>query len=183
MKAIFKKYKPVLRFVFLFLGAYIVLTATYMIYLELSTGGKYPPDPITHLVAVQSNDLINNLGYSARILASAHEPTMELYVNGKFLARIIEGCNAVSIIILFISFIVAFSESLKKTLLFILAGVALIYAVNIVRIAALAVLLYKYPDREELLHSVVFPGLIYAMVFILWMIWIRMLNKKTTKNV
>jgi exosortase family protein XrtF len=139
-------------------------------------GTTYPPDIITHLVAKQSSDLINSLGYTARVVADPTNPTMQLFVEDKFLARIIEGCNAVSIIILFIAFVIAFAETIKKTLLFILAGAVLIYAVNILRIVILAITLYEYPEQKELLHGVVFPGFIYGMVFILWMIWIRMLK-------
>jgi hypothetical protein len=38
-------------------------------------------------------------------------------LNHKLCRRIIEGCNAISIIILFISFVVSFSGKLKPTLL------------------------------------------------------------------
>ena len=40
---------------------------------------------------------------------------MKLIINNKYLARVIEGCNSISIIILFVSFIVAFSGPLKTT--------------------------------------------------------------------
>jgi exosortase family protein XrtF len=176
LRALLIKYKPVLRFIALFLGTYFVLSVLYGLYLQFSEGTIYTPDVITHLVAKQSSDLINNLGYTARVVPDPSDPTMQLFVEDKFLARIIEGCNAVSIIILFIAFIIAFAETIKKTVLFIFAGAVLIYAVNILRIVILAITLYEYPEQKELLHGVVFPGLIYGMVFILWMIWIRMLK-------
>ena len=131
MKALLLKYKSVLRFVLLFLGTYFLLSAIYAGYLSWSSGGSYPPDFITNLVARQSSSIINGFGYTAEVMPTPTEPTMQLYVNGKFLARIIEGCNALSIIILFVSFIIAFAQGWKKTLLFLLAGTALIYAVNI----------------------------------------------------
>jgi exosortase family protein XrtF len=165
----------------LFLGTYLILSVLYGLYLNISQGSTYPPDVITNLVAKQSSDVISSFGYSARVIPDPKNPFMQLYVEGKFLARIIEGCNAVSIIILFISFVIAFSETIKKTVLFIFAGAALIYAVNILRIVILAISLYEFPEQKELLHGVVFPGLIYGMVFILWMIWIRSL-KTAEKN-
>ena len=33
------------------------------------------------------------------------------------------------------------------------------------------------PWREEILHNVIFPGLIYSMVFVLWMFWVYRFNK------
>jgi exosortase family protein XrtF len=156
----------------------LVLSVLYAGYLQLSKGGFYTPDFITNLVAKQSSNIISGFGYNAIVMPSEIAPNMNLYVNGKYLARIIEGCNAISIIILFVAFIVAFSEKIKKTVLFILAGMVLIYAVNILRIAILAIALYEYPEQKEFLHGVVFPGLIYGMVFLLWMLWVRTLKRK-----
>ena len=178
MKNLFVKYKSVLRFVVLFLGSYLVLTLLYAFYLEQSKGSSYPPDFVTHLVAKQSSNLVNSLGYEAQVVPHEAQPTMKLFVEGKYLARIIEGCNAISIIVLFIAFIIAFAQNFRKTALFILAGAVLIYAVNIIRITILAVALYEYPTYENILHTVVFPGIIYGMVFLLWMLWVRMLSKK-----
>jgi exosortase family protein XrtF len=178
LKDLFVKYKSVVHFVVLFLGTYLVLTLLYALYLEQSKGSHYPPDFVTNLVAKQSSTLVNSFGYQAQVVPHEAQPTMKLFVEGTYLARIIEGCNAISIIILFIAFIIAFAQNFKKTALFILAGAVLIYAVNIVRITILAVALYEYPAYENVLHSVVFPGIIYGMVFLLWMLWVRMLTKK-----
>lgn len=182
MKALLKKYKSVIRFVMLFLGTYLLLSLFYALYLRISQSSAYPPDPITNLVARQSSELISSFGYSAQVIPHHTEPTMKLFVNGKFLARIIEGCNAISIIILFVSFVIAFAESAKKTILFLFAGSVLIYAVNIIRIGILSVALYELPEYKELLHGVVFPGLIYSMVFILWVFWIRLQGTKAKKD-
>ena len=182
LKYLFIKYKSVIRFVVLFLGTYLVLSVLYSFYLSLSIRGSYYPDFMTNLVARQSSALISELGYTAEVIPHKTETSMKLIVNQQFLVRIVEGCNAISIIILFISFIIAFAESLKKTALFILAGAVLIYGVNIIRIVILTITLYKYPQHQELLHGVVFPAIIYGMVFLLWMIWVRMLSKTENEN-
>jgi exosortase family protein XrtF len=101
---------------------------------------------------------------------------------GKAVGRIIEGCNAISVIILFISFVVAFSGKWKPTSLFILTGSLLIYVLNIFRIIFLVVLLYYYPTQEHLLHGVLFPLIIYGIVFILWVIWVNNFSKYASKN-
>ena len=177
MKALFYKYKSVLRFVLLFLGTYLLLTILYALYLQLSKGGSYPPDYITHLVAKQSSTLINGFGYDANVIPHETQPTMKLFVEGQYLAQIIEGCNAISIIILFVAFVVAFAQRFRKTLFFILAGTVIIYSVNILRIAILVIVLYRYPEYEHTLHGVIFPGIIYGIVFLLWMLWVRIISK------
>ena len=176
MKTLFIKYKEVIRFVLFFIGTYLLLSFLYSIYLQTSKNSEYYPDFITNLVAKQSSFVINSFGYEAQVLAKETEPIMDLYVNNTYVARIIEGCNSISIVILFVSFIISFSQKFKKTALFLIAGITLIYAVNIIRIAILAIALYKYPQYEGGLHGVVFPGIIYGMVFLLWMIWVKMLN-------
>ena len=157
----------------------MALSLIYGFYLQLSKDGIYSPDFITNLVAKQSSAVMGGLGYSAQVVPHANQPSMKLFVEGKFLARIVEGCNALSIIVLFVSFIIAFAQGWKKTLLYIFAGGILIYAVNILRIAILAIALHTYPEYPHTLHGVVFPGIIYGMVFLLWLIWVRLLTPKT----
>lgn len=177
MKTILIKYKLVIKFILTFLLVYGVLTFGYSIYLDQSDGSKYYPDLMTNLVAKQTKTLINNMGYEAEVLPHENEPSMKVIINNKFVARVIEGCNAVSIIFLFAAFVIAFSSKFKSTLLFLLAGSILIYSVNLIRIVILCIGLYHYPWRREILHTVIFPMIIYGLVFILWMIWVNRFKK------
>ena len=156
-----------------FIIVYGVLTIAYKIYLDVSDGSTYYPDYFTHIVAKQSEAVLNTFGYEAEVWPHADEPSMMVLVHNKYVARVIEGCNSVSIIILFLSFVVAFADRFKSTFLFILAGSVLIYAVNIFRIVILSIGLYRYPWRKDILHTVIFPLIIYGMVFLLWMVWVN----------
>ncbi|PRX45681.1 exosortase family protein XrtF [Salegentibacter salegens] len=180
MIRLFVKYKSVLLFIFMFLGSYLVFTLIYNLYLELFRSPVYYPDYFTHLVAKQSEALISSFGYNAQILPHQSELSMKLIVNEVYLARIVEGCNAISIIILFLAFILSFFGRLKLTLLYLLAGIVIIYAMNIIRIAILAVGIYEYPEYTDFLHSIIFPLIIYGTVFILWLIWVRIYSRKHT---
>lgn len=149
--------------------------------MDFSVGSKYYPDYFTNLVALQSESLLHTFDYDARIAKHPDEPSMKLIINGKFVARVIEGCNSISIIILFISFMIAFAGKFKTTFFYILAGSVLIYVVNLFRIVILSIGLYHYPWRREELHTVIFPLIIYGIVFLLWMFWVnRFSNVKTT---
>ncbi len=181
MKELFKKYKSVIQFVVLFLGTYLVLSALYAYYLKVSVNSGFPPDYLTNLVARQTAALLNSFGYDASLEFSSLRKGMLVVIDNKYAVNIVEGCNAASVIILFVSFIISFAEKFKKTFLFLLAGAVLIYVVNILRIALLVIALNKYPEYQEVLHSVVFPAVIYGMVFILWIVWVRTLNAKPSK--
>ncbi|MBP0903126.1 exosortase family protein XrtF [Mariniflexile gromovii] len=177
MKSLLLKYKLVVKFILTFLLVYIALSVAYKFYLQFSDGSKYYPDYMTHLVAIQSEALLNSLGYHVQMMPHPDEPSMKIIINGTYLARIIEGCNSISVIILFISFIIAFASNLKTTFFYILSGSVLIYVVNLVRIVLLSLLLYHYPKHQAILHSVVFPGIIYGLVFLLWVFWVNRFSK------
>ncbi len=173
LKDLIIKYKSVIKFILTFLVVYGILTFMYKLYLDYSDGSKYYPDYFTNLVAKQTDFVLHAFGYDSRIEKHPDEPSMKLILNGKFVARIIEGCNAMSVIILFISFIIAFAGKFKTTFFYIMAGSVMIYIVNIFRIALLSVGLYYYPWRSEELHTIIFPLIIYGMVFLLWMLWVN----------
>lgn len=151
-------------------------------YLQQDAGSTYYPDYMTHLVAQQSAYLLQDLGYTAQVLPHPHEASMKLIINNKYVARVIEGCNSVSVIILFISFILAFAGTFKTTLFYILAGSVIIYSVNLVRVVILSIGLYHYPWRKDILHTVIFPGIIYGLVCLLWVVWVNRFSKIATKK-
>ena len=177
MLQLFRKYKSVLLFILTFLGSYFVFSLFYNIYLELSGTGRYYPDFFTHLVAVQSEAVIDALGYPAEIVPHRQELSVMVFIEGLLLARIVEGCNSLSVIILFTSFVLSFFSDLKSTFLYILAGAVIIYVMNVVRIALLTVGIYEYPQYAEFMHSILFPLVIYGTVFLLWIFWVRIFSK------
>jgi len=179
--SLLKEYRPVIKFIGTFLGVYLLFTLAYKFYLDFSVGSQYYPDYFSNLVGRQTVALLDVLGYDAQLFKST-QPILNLKVNHKFLAFISEGCNGISIIILFASFIISFASKFKTTVLYILVGSVLIYVVNLIRIVIIAIALYHYPWREEILHNVIFPGLIYSMVFVLWMFWVYRFNKINTAN-
>lgn len=179
MIQLFKKYSSVIRFIVIFLGSYFIFSLFYNIYLEQSNSNVFYPDFFTYLVSVQSEAVIEMLGYSTFITPHEAEASMKLYINENFLVRIVEGCNSVSIIILFMSFILAFFAGLKLTIFYILAGSVIIYVMNIIRIAILTIGIYEYPQHADLLHSIIFPLIIYGTVFLLWLVWVRIFSKST----
>ncbi|NRB83749.1 MAG: exosortase family protein XrtF [Winogradskyella sp.] len=182
MRELITKYKLVIRFIITFLAVYGMLTVGHHLYLSFSDGSKFYPDYMTNLVARQTNTLLNGIGYEASVLPHPDEASMKIIINGKYVARVIEGCNALSIIILFLSFIIAFSGKFKTTVLYCFAGAIILYAFNLIRIVILSAGLYHYPWRREILHNVIFPMLIYGTVFLLWMFWVNRFSKSLKSN-
>lgn len=170
MKKYFITYKPFLLFLTKFFLIYLLLTLVYQSYLNSFDSTKV--DSITIQVAKNTKQLLAVFNQDFNYEFVKSHSYMLLFYKQKSIARIIEGCNAVNIIILFIAFLISFTGKLKTTLFFILFGSISIYILNIFRIAILCVLLYYYPEQEGLLHRIFFPLIIYGFVFVLWIIWI-----------
>lgn len=170
-----KRKKTIIKFLLKFFITYFVLVAAYSFYLKQTQqkGNAFSCAPITKLVAEHSHQLANFLGYQTSIEQHDEELSIKFFVGDIYTARIVEGCNSVSIIILFLSFIIAFAGSLGATIIFGTVGILIIYTVNIVRIMALSMLLYKYPQYENVLHNLLFPAAIYGTIFLLWVIWVN----------
>lgn len=181
MKKYFILYKPFLLFLATFFLTYIVLTVLYQAY--LNSFGENKLDTITRMVAENTDQLFQLFGADFRIEENESHSFIKLIYNQKYVARFIEGCNAISVVILFISFIVAFSGKLKPTLFFIFGGSLLIYVLNVLRIAILSVLMFHFPKQEPFLHGVLFPLYIYGVVFILWLIWVRNFSRYASKDI
>ena len=174
-----KSNKLIVIFLVKFFGTYTVLFFLYSFYLSQTqiTSDPYTCAPITTSVAEQTKCLLNAVGYEAEIQQHPDEVSVKLIVDGYYISRVVEGCNSISIIILFISFIVAFSNGFTRTGIYVFGGSLLIYAVNIIRIAIITVAIYKFPNYLFLLHELLFPAIIYGTTFLLWFIWVRYYSK------
>lgn len=175
MKKYLVQFKPFLIFIGTFFAAYILLTIIYKSYLNNFESDDL--DRITCIVGYNVDLVLQAFNSDIIIQKSTSDPWLEVWYNNVYVIRIVEGCNAVSVIILFISFVIAFSGKFKTTLLFILSGTLFIYILNVIRIALLAVLLFHYPEKVHLLHGVLFPLIIYGLVFILWVFWVNKFSK------
>lgn len=173
MKKYFNQFKPFLFFLGKFLFTYFILTLAYQSYLNQFDVSKFQVDGFTVLVTKQTVNVLEFFNYNSHETKNLLEPCMNLYFQGKFVSRIIEGCNGLSVIILFASFVVAFTGKWQQTVLYIIAGSLLIHVLNVVRIALLSICMFYFPEYQDLLHSVVFPLFIYGVVFVLWVIWVN----------
>ena len=173
MKNLLLQYKPFLLFLGKFILSYLILTIIYQTYLNHFDEKQAEVDFFTQSVAEQSAAVLSWFDTKSYTMPHLKEPTVKLFYKGKYISRIIEGCNALSVIILFISFVIAFTGKFRNTTLFILFGSILIHILNIGRIALLCVALFHFPQYEHLLHGVIFPLVIYGVVFLLWVIWVN----------
>ncbi len=181
-----KRNKAVIYFLLRFFVSYFLLTGVYQLYIQRSQqkSPEYQCCGITNLVSKQVESVGNFLGFNIVTKQNPDELSQQIFLDDQVVAQIVEGCNAVSVIILYIAFIIAFKGSFRNTILFVIIGSFLIYALNILRIVLISWGLYKYPQYGDLLHQILFPAIIYGFTLLLWIIWVKYfaVNSNSTKR-
>ncbi len=167
----FKDFKPVLLILGRFLAIYLIPVLLYQFYLNQYSGQGL--DPISTWVAKQSGAVQTFLGYATQVIPGKPEhETAWFFIEGKWPTRMVEGCNAISIMILFAAFIFAFYKG-TKTFVFAAVGLVLLHIMNVLRIAGLNILIFEKPEYGKIGHDYFFPAIIYGTVVVLWIVWIK----------
>jgi exosortase family protein XrtF len=137
-------------------------------------------DGFTEIVADQTRWLTEKMGYEVHIALHPEQPSVKFILNDVYISRIVEGCNALAVMILFMAFVIAFKGNIKKTIAFIALGIIAIHLLNIIRIALISIAIYHYPQYQHFLHGVLFPLVIYGFVFVLWVLWVKKYSSYAT---
>ena len=102
-----------------------------------------------------------------------------LYFKGaNFNISIIWGCTAVKQLYIFIVIMAFYKGSWKKKLWYIPMGCVILWAYNIIRIAAISYLVINHHERFDFYHEGLFRYIYYGLMFLLWVIW----EEKFVKN-
>lgn len=172
MMNLWKIYRPVWRFLLLFFGTYGLFSGLYFYALDLWAAQGLRVDPITNFLGQQLKYFLNLMGLKAEVAPWNGSGNLVISVMDTPVAQIVEGCNAVSIMILFAAFVLAISHRWSHSIIFVLCGIFLLHWINLGRIALISVGIYLRPGWTAVLHDLVFPGIIYGTVLILWIFWI-----------
>ena len=106
----------------------------------------------------------------------------EIHYFDSVLLILIEGCNAISVMILFVAFLVAFRGKIRNYLWFIPIGLFTLYLANLLRIYLIGMIRLYYPDYTQMAHDFVFPGVIYGTTFVLWVVWVKFIVNKSEND-
>lgn len=173
-----KDFKEILWVLLRFLGIWLLLFLLYQWYLNQFSGNI---DGFTKIISDQSASLLNFTGYETITKDFPTHETILFYINGKSATRMIEGCNAVSVMIMFLAFVFAFYKGVK-TFYFAFSGIVLLYILNLFRIYVLNVIVVDFPALTKSAHDYFFPAIIYGGVVVLWLIWINKFVITDEKN-
>lgn len=165
-----KDFKPVLGILLRFIIIYLVLLFAYQFF--LNSFEKEGLDPFSKTIAEQVCYIQNSIGFPTQLYNDVKGEQVWFYLKTEYATRMVEGCNAVSVMILFVAFVFAFYKG-SKTFLFALAGLVLLYVMNLLRIVGLNIVMTDYKRYGDIAHDYIFPAVIYGIVVVLWLIWIK----------
>jgi len=165
-----REFKPTILFLAKFIAIYVVANLVYGFYVSAYWPG---PDRITSEVSRQTSIALNLYGWETHIKDSTTKPVTVLSNTNQPVLHIYEGCNGVNVMIIFVAFLVAFGPMRRAMLWFIPVGLTVIHLFNLFRVGLLYwVALYR-PDFMYLLHKYFFTAVLYIVVFLLWIVWVR----------
>jgi exosortase family protein XrtF len=174
-----KDFKPVLSILLRFIIIYMVLLFAYQFFLNSEKGKGL--DSFSRIIADQVSWVQNRVGYPTELYDDVKKEQVWFYVKNAYATRMVEGCNAVSVIILFVSFVFAFYKG-AKTFVFVLIGLVFLYFMNVARIVGLNIVSTDYRDYSKMFHDFIFPAIIYGSVVLLWLIWIKFFALKNENS-
>ncbi len=171
MKGIsFGEFKPTVLFLVRFIGLYLLGNFLYGLYV---TAYEPRPDPVTQWVTHQTGAVISACGWPVDVEDHPTKSTTRIKYNHHSILAVYEGCNGVNTMIIFAAFIFAFGPISKRMLWFIPLGIVIIHLANLVRITLLFFVAEYRPDFMYFIHKYVFTASLYAVIFMLWVWWVR----------
>lgn len=116
--------------------------------------------------------VLRGLGFEARA-GGTH--SQMLYLGGQAAVWVGPPCNGLVLYALFGGFVLAYPGPLRHKLWYLPLGLALIWTLNVLRVAALALNHQYAPGSMDFNHHYTFAFVVYAAIFGLWMWWARRL--------
>lgn len=168
-----KENKKAIIFVASMLGIYLALQSIYDYGISPNT---QIDSSLIDLIISQSEGLLQLMGYELLI----PDPTYENHMGIAETSGVVIGnpCDGLSLFILFTSFLIVFSGKWWFKVLYILLGIVLIHLLNVLRIVALALIVKYSPQSLDFHHSYTFTLLIYSIIFAVWMLRIKIYQKR-----
>jgi len=173
-----QEFKPTIYFLLKFIGIYVVGNLVYGWWVSTYSPG---PDPFTHVVTKHVSGVLH-FWFDVSVYDYADIPTCGLVYKSKSVLGVYEGCNGLNTAIIFVAFIIAFGPLNKTTAWFIPLGFLVIHVANLLRITLLFFVALYRPDSLYFIHKYLFTAFLYAIIFALWMWWIRKNPRKVAAH-
>ncbi len=166
LKSVFNN--PFSRFLVLSTSLYLAWYFTYEFYLKQNTLiNEYVIDSLVNL----GESLLQTFGYITTSYSDG-EFREHFGVLGSAGVTIGAPCDGIVLFALFVVFMISYPGPFKHKAWFLPLGLVLIHGLNVLRVTALALIVFHKEEWFSFNHDYTFTLIVYAAVFGLWWIWI-----------
>lgn len=158
------------------LHALIVVIAWELLYNFVLKPVGIPDDQLTRAVQVGAMKLLS-LFYT-----EVGEDGNKILLNGNGAVSIARQCNGLELLVLYLGFIICLPTNMKRMLVFAVVGTIVIYILNVMRTALLAAMYDQSHSLTDFAHHYVFKIVIYAVVFVGWVLYMKKRKPDATIN-
>ena len=151
--------------------------ALYLVYQFIVRKYTYYDQKFIGQIIEAAEMILNILGYTTFKVLQDRDMQV-LGIDGSNGVWIGSNCNAITLFSLFTVFILAYPGRQKPKFWFIPLGILIIHFLNILRVVSLALIARHAPSYLDFNHTYTFTFLIYAFIFLLWMIWVNRFSQK-----
>lgn len=123
------------------------------------------------------------MGYNPHYSIARHVGETFIFIGSEInpIIRVGSSCNGLELLVLFAIFVICY-PSKKQKLIFILFGLILIHAINIIRNFILTIMAIHKSPYFDFFHRYIFVFLVYGIIFLLWIWWTNYQNNGTEKK-
>ncbi|GAB1857691.1 hypothetical protein MHTCC0001_25280 [Flavobacteriaceae bacterium MHTCC 0001] len=171
----------------LFLGKALLFFLVWkIVYMFFLIETKIIDYPLTTHVADASVYVLNSMGFmsdftSERVIyvnGGNETESSEIVHNGNVVLYVADACNGLELFMLYIGFIVCMPSKFWRKVKYIIIGVIIIDIMNILRCCGLIYLREYFHQYFEFAHHYLFKIMVYAVTFVLWIVFSRKLTLK-----
>ena len=175
----------------LFLGkALLFFVAWKIIYGVFLYDSKIIDHPLTIHVGEASVQLLNSMsslsGYTSIRESkrsfydgeATEQEASKIYHNDKEIVYIVDRCNGLELMVLYIGFIVCMPSKFWRKVLYVILGVILLDITNILRCVGLIYLQEYFLAYFEFVHHYLLKASMYTITFLIWMLFSRKIHLK-----
>lgn len=164
-----KKMLPLFKFLGIFAG--IIILYYYLI--SILNKGFF--DSYVSFVAYLSALGLDILGNNAASFGT-------IIFTPKYSLSLAFGCEGSEPMVIFLAALIAFPMKIKYKLPGFVAGMLILFFMNLIRIIALYYIGLKTPENFELFHIQIFPIIFIFFAILVWIFWIKWATKKLTTS-
>ena len=168
----FSQNKKPLLFILKMLGLFLMMYCIYeFIIIKYTNIDGY----LIEVIIRQAGYLLELSGY--KLLDPNPLYTSHIGIEGTSGVIVGNTCDGLSLFILFACFVFIFKGKLWFKLLYSVLGILIIHFFNVIRVYALALIVKYSPESLEFHHSYTFTLFIYTVIFILWILKVKLYSK------